>query len=313
MLIHLKADSPLRPPDWRWKKVVVYRDARRNVPRSHSDSVLARVFKFQIDLEGCASNEFAHLDLLEEYPDLVEAHGIYSDDGSSSSKWELEARLLAREPYEEINKKMCISAKSIDAYEKVFFNISDRIFNKSWVINCVIGRSIHVGLTERDYDLLWKMYALLGGPYMLDLAINRLGLKDQHAENEDQAASMINDALEVQAKTVASKAFLIAPINGFTAANMIQIEQTYRQIAKNSAGISDTQTVLQSVSNIMTSLPWSVGSGTMKHPVLEALKEADSRAAELRGDEMLAIANGEPLLGLKDLRLPEPEEKTSNE
>lgn len=313
MLIHLKSDSPLRPPDWRWKKVVVYKDARRAFPRSHSDSVLSKVFQFHTALEGCADDEFAHLDLLEEYPNLTEAHLVYSDDGSSSSKWELEARLLAKESYEEISNKMCISKETVDTYEKVFFNIADRLTNRSWIINCVIGRSIHVGLSERDYDLLWKMYALFGGPFMLDVAINRLGLREQRAESLEQAESMINDSLEVQAKIVASKSFVIAPINGFTASTMIQIEQTYRQIAKNAAGISDTQTVMQSVSNIMTSLPWSVGSGTMKHPVLEVLKEADNRAAELRGDEMLAIANGEPLLGLKDLRLPEPEEKTSNE
>jgi hypothetical protein len=312
MLLQLREDSPLRPPDWRWRKVTAYKEAGRRIPRSKTDSLMSKLLRFSTLLDGCA-DEFESVDLSEEYPELCDAHALYTHDGASSSKWELEARLLARESYDSIYEKMHIRPETTDIYEKVFFHVSDRLTSKSWIINCVIGRSIHAGLTERDYDLLWKMYGLFSGPYMLDLVISKLGLKDQHSSTLAQSVAMLRDSVDVQATIVGSKSLAIAPINGFTAVPLIQVEQTYRQLAKDSAGVASTQTFLQSVDDIMSSLPWCVGSGTIKHPVLDVMNVADSMAAELRIDEMIGVANGDNLLGLKDLRLPEPEGKNGNE
>jgi hypothetical protein len=312
MLLQLREDSPLRPPDWRWQKVVAYREAGRRIPRSKTDPLLSKVYRFSTLLDNC-EDDFDSVELSEQYPELCDAHTIYKHDGASSSKWELEARLLARESYESINQKMHITPETVDTYEQVFFNVNDRLTSKSWIINCVIGRSIHAGLTERDYDLLWKMYGLFSGPIMLDVVIGKMGLKDQHAASFDQSVAMLRDSLDVQSVIAASKSFAIAPVNGFTAVPLIQVEQAYRQMAKDSAGAASTQTFLQSVDQIMSSLPWCVGSGTIKHPVLDSMNVADSLAAELRIDEMIGVANGDNLLGLKDLRLPEPEGKNGNE
>ena len=312
MLLQLREDSPLRPPDWRWQKVMVYKEAGRRIPRSKMDSLLSVISKFAILLDSC-DDDFDLLDLSESYPDLCDAHMMYKHDGALSSKWELEARLLARESYADICEKMHIPPSTIDLYEKVFFNVSDRINNKSWIINCIVGRAIHAGLTERDYDLLWKMYGLFSGPMMLDVVLGKMGLKAQHAASFDQAVTMLRDSLDVQAIVTASKSFAIVPINGFTALPAIQAEQAYRQMAKDSVGAASTQTFLQSVDQIMSSLPWCVGSGTIKHPVLETMGTADSLAAELRIDELIGVANGDDLLDLKDLRLPEPEVKNGNE
>jgi hypothetical protein len=63
----------------------------------------------------------------------------------------------------------------------------------------------------------------------------------------------------------------------------------------------------------MSSLPWSSGTGTIKHPVLEVLGHTDLQAAELRADEMVGAVSGETFPDLKDLRLPEPEDKNANQ
>ena len=231
----------------------------------------------------------------------------------TSTRWEIEARILAREDYDSISAKTSVPVETINAFEKGFFNVKDRLSNKSWVINSVIGRSVHVGMTERDYDLLWKLYGLLGGPNMLDLIMTKVGLKEQHADNFEQAVSLLRDSLDVQAVVKSSVALAVIAVNNYTAIPIVQAEQAYRQLARDSAGAASTQTFLQSVDKIMTSLPWSTGDGTIKHPVLEVLGHTDNLAAELRADEMVCAVSGESFPELQDMRLPEPEEKNANQ
>lgn len=312
MLTQLRENSPLRPPDWRWQKVMAYREAGRRLPRIASDRLLSKLFQFSERIDAC-SNDFQLLEVYEKFPYIADAYDIYKKEGAAGTRWEIEARLLAKESYESIGKKTAAPAETIEAFEKLFFNVEDRLTNKSWLINCVIGRSVHVGLSERDYDLLWKLYGLLGGPVMLDLIISKLGLKEQHSETFEQSVALIRDSLDVQAVVKSSVALAVIGVNNYTAVPIVQLEQTYRQLAKDSAGVASTQTFLQSVDKIMSSLPWSSGTGTIKHPVLEVLSHTDLQAAELRADEMVGAVSGETFTDLKDLRLPEPEDNNANQ
>ena len=315
MLFNLREDSPLRPPDWRWKIVISYRESGDTLPRSRNDCFFMDLFKFSERLDEATRR--AHFDAIaDDYPEISYAYDIYKNEASESSRWELEARLLTSEPYKSISKNSGISVDVIETFEKAFFSVKDRLAQKSWILNCAIGRSIYLGLTERDYDLLWKTYAYYGGSLMLDVVMSKLGLDMQVADSVAQAKTLIKEGLDTQSITKASTALAVFPVNGFTAQAIIQVEQAYRQMAKDGAGIATTQAFFQSVDNIMSSLPWSVGTGTIKHPVLSVMGDVDTRAAELRVNEMISVANGDNLilsLETQDLRLPEPEAKNGNE
>lgn len=312
MLTQLRENSPLRPPDWRWQKVSAYRQVGRRIPRSAGDKLLSKLFRFSEAIDGC-TDDFQLLEVYDQFPIISDAYDIYKKEAATSTRWEIEARILAREDYDSISAKTSVPVETINAFEKGFFNVKDRLSNKSWVINSVIGRSVHVGMTERDYDLLWKLYGLLGGPNMLDLIMTKVGLKEQHADNFEQAVSLLRDSLDVQAVVKSSVALAVIAVNNYTAIPIVQAEQAYRQLARDSAGAASTQTFLQSVDKIMTSLPWSTGDGTIKHPVLEVLGHTDNLAAELRADEMVCAVSGESFPELQDMRLPEPEEKNANQ
>jgi len=312
MFTQLRENSPLRPPDWRWQKVSAYRQVGRRIPRSAGDKLLSKLFRFSEAIDGC-TDDFQLLEVYDQFPIISDAYDIYKKEAATSTRWEIEARILAREDYDSISAKTSVPVETINAFEKGFFNVKDRLSNKSWVINSVIGRSVHVGMTERDYDLLWKLYGLLGGPNMLDLIMTKVGLKEQHADNFEQAVSLLRDSLDVQAVVKSSVALAVIAVNNYTAIPIVQAEQAYRQLARDSAGAASTQTFLQSVDKIMTSLPWSTGDGTIKHPVLEVLGHTDNLAAELRADEMVCAVSGESFPELQDMRLPEPEEKNANQ
>jgi hypothetical protein len=306
-VVHLRPNSPLRPPDWRWLKVKAYRRANRELSRFKNDRYVFEAHRFNERLEE-STEAWQAEELCDENESLFFAYSFYSTEGRESNRWELEARLLSKEDYASIATKLGCTVETVDLYEKLFFNVSDRLDSVGWVINSVIGRSIHTGLNERDYDLLWKMYGYLGGPYMLDLVIKRLGINKQRPSSEQEASLFMADALPIQATMNASKAMVVNPVNNFTAVPVMQVEQTYRQIQKDVASGNSVDIVMNGLNKVFQSLFWSTGSGTIKHQTLPSMKEVDVQAVELRASEMIQVAAGQIVnTELDGVRLPEPE------
>lgn len=307
-LVHLRQNSPLRPVDWRWLKVKAYSQLPTGLSRFKIDRYLFEASKFKERLDLVVT-ELDSVELCEANECMFDAYSFYDNNSSTSHRWELEARLLARESYASISDKMSLSIETIDLYEKIFFNVSDRLDSVSWIVNSVVGRSIHVGLTERDFDLLWKMYGYFGGPIMLDMMIRRIGIKRQHAESEEEADRLISAALPVQANMNSAKAMVINPINNFTAISAMTVEQTYRQIEKDSASGGSIEVITSGLGKVFESLSWSTGSGTIKHQTLAAMRDVDSQPVELRANEMLLAAAGQKVQNdFEGFVLPEPEE-----
>ena len=40
-------------------------------------------------------------------------------------------------------------------------------------MHCVLGPAVHLGFQSSEYDLIWKLFALLGGPLAVDLMIDQ--------------------------------------------------------------------------------------------------------------------------------------------
>jgi hypothetical protein len=319
MLVNLTRDNPQRPPDWRWLKASKYTDANRVIPRSHRDRHIWEAVEFAQRLRSLPTNQeeaaFEMVGLSVDFPEISQAYDIYDNTGPNGFRWELEARILANESFEEISKKSSTSVAVLETYENLFFNVLDRLEAWTWVLNCVIGRSVHAGMTERDYDLLWKLYGYVGGPFFVDILTNKTGMHEKvKPKSIQEALNMMRDSTETNATVVAAKGFTLTPVNSFTIAGLIAIEQNYRQITKESAGISAAQNWLQLAGSVMSRLPHCSGNDKINQPVLNALREKyDNTPAELRAHEAILVANGETLQGIENERLPEPEAKDGNE
>jgi hypothetical protein len=319
MLVNLARDNPQRPPDWRWLKASKYVEASRIMPRSHRDRLIWEAVEFQQRLRTLPPDEeeaeFEIVGLHSDFPLVAAAYDTYNNSGSTGFRWEIEARILAQEPFESIALKCATPPEVIGVYEQLFFNVLDRLQARTWILNYAIGRSIHVGMTERDYDLLWKLYGYMAGPFFIDILTNKTGIyEDVKPKSIPEALSVMRDAVETSSGVVTSKSFTLTPINSFTIPGLIAIEQGYRQITKESAGVAAAQMWLQQAGAIMSSLPHCSGNDKINQPVLNALRDKyDITPAELRAHEAILVANGETLVGIENERLPEPEAKDGNE
>src|SRR5271166_81703 len=99
-LLALSPGSPLRPPDHRWRIAIRLCDGKRT-PRNWSDDWVRRARRFV----QCLRSEKQGRRRRDRYLDaLQEAHRLYSGT-ELMKRWEVEARLLAGEPLEQVAVK----------------------------------------------------------------------------------------------------------------------------------------------------------------------------------------------------------------
>lgn len=313
-MINLRQESPFRPPDWRWQKARLLREQNRRASRRRDDPWVATARAFQAAAARCP-DDWALAALAEQYPALVDARQLAEQDGVQSFRWELEARLLANDGPARIAERMVIPAATVVAYEALFFNVQDRLRHRSWVVHAVLGRSMHAGLNERQYDLLWKMFGYFGGPHLIDFMVDTFGDAGKAAGPDKVRAWLENDQRESLARKAAVAARTI-PVNSYTQPAILEIAQKYYEIEKAAGSAAGQSVVLGLLNDVMTSLSWSVGGGTADRPVPALAARVDGFAAELRVSEMYALSAGreDPDLvpGVSTLTFPEASQNAAS-
>jgi hypothetical protein len=116
------------------------------------------------------------LELIERLPHLGHAQRLYFL-GESEERAVLEARILARESDETIAAKTSLSPLTVDCYEKLFFNVRDRLDCTDWVCKAAVRRP-SARRTERgpldrsDIRAAYRMFGYCGGGLVLDVLLS---------------------------------------------------------------------------------------------------------------------------------------------
>ncbi len=162
------------------------------------------------------------------YPHLFEAEQIFIRE-KQLVRYEIEARLLASETSERISHRFGVDAAIVTWYEKLFFNVLDRLDDRGYIAQRVMGESLHAGLTERDHDLLWKLYGYIGGEAVLDAVIYK-GFSQSRPETPDEVEAFFADQLQSNSALKAMLAMRTMPINSYTQQAILEIQQRFIEI-----------------------------------------------------------------------------------
>lgn len=167
-LFSLRPESALRPPDWRWDLARQLNDRRasKDDKAAHRDPSVTAAVKLQdiIDkgmtdaqrLAAYTSVDPDQADALvfhqrsavaelavpaEESKDYPMAGPLTAD---ALARAQLEGLVLARKTPEFIAKRVGISSRAVEWYERWWFDVRDRLDRPGWVAAHVIG-SLHQG------------------------------------------------------------------------------------------------------------------------------------------------------------------------
>jgi hypothetical protein len=159
--------SAMRRVDWRWELAQQSRQAQLPTLKELDDTWVQRVRVFQ---ERCEVSGIRPSD--PEAAALDSAiHGAYLiwSNPDPLVCAEVEALILAEEPDDVIARRVGCDVDAITAYERVFYNVRERLSIKFYIVNCAIGSCVFLGLTRDDVGPIWKLYGYFFGPVLLDL------------------------------------------------------------------------------------------------------------------------------------------------
>lgn len=149
-------------PNWRWDSAGTvhqnyghYSDYVRRP--GDDDFFIKRVLPFYFTNANESKNSKARIQLEKKFPDLFWALSLYLEE--SWDKWTLEALVCGDYPVEKIAELLFTEVSCIEAYEKMFYDIRDRIDNKVYMFSNVFRNSFMANGAMYYPDMLWKVLA----------------------------------------------------------------------------------------------------------------------------------------------------------
>lgn len=278
--------DPFKAPDWRWQRARWLRERGRYVRKSVDDKQTAVAKRFQAEMEK-SRDDLDEARLAEKYPGVYHATRIFRRD-DMDTRWSLEARVLGRQDPEGIARKCRTTPEVVRWYESLFFDVRDELEHTDYIVNVVMGRAAHMGVAERHYDLIWKLYAFAHGHVILESQVTKF-TNPTLITREDQVDAVYTQGHRSNTARKVHLSSLTLPV-AYNQQIFMEAHAKLLDIEKNSAaGPGADSLVTQNVHAMLTSLKFAVATDPVDAP---GLGHYDGESAEPRAHELLAMALG---------------------
>lgn len=165
--------DPLRSPSWRSERVEeILKDRGRLPSRMLDDEEIWRLYRFLSALQGTRTERERREVYLSD-PEIWMARRLRFDY-IAGGRALIEARILAGQSDEEIAKKSGTLAGAVRLFERLYFNVRDRLDARDWILRCILGPEIDVHLDEAGHvtaaqlDAVYRLLGYFGGPAAVD-------------------------------------------------------------------------------------------------------------------------------------------------
>jgi hypothetical protein len=290
--------NPCRPPDWRWLRSVGIADENQQRPSRRRDGdenmlLIRRAASFRREFLQAAQSPdpLAQFSLVEKYPELSWAHQLYTNGNQIQSRYAVEARILGKQNDREIAFSIGSTEGVVKVYENLFFSVRERLENSDYIFQVVIGKELHGSLSTLDYGLLWKLFAYLGGPHVLEAIMRRVA-NPSWVSRSQEVLSFFHDTAVGTMKQRASIAAATIPVNSHTNLPILEAFVRYVEVERTTDGVGQAENqMLGNLAEMLSSLPISIG--THQNAIASRGSTVfDTSAVELRGDELMALSSG---------------------
>jgi hypothetical protein len=295
--------DPYRSPRWRYDRAAYLaktRGANRTYDYSRDDEWVAATFKFLKQWKSLtrnnqqATNEMRVSRLYPKWPGLYLAHQLFQANTGDPTRYEVEARILARQTNEEIAQRVSVHPDAIEWYEAVFFNVRDRLDNEGYIGRQVIGPAVAHGLRNISLDFSAKYWGYYGGPYILDLILSDYDPATPKPKIGQDLNSFLDNYWNKAVRVRSANTVGAFDINQF---NVLQLFELHANLVNQARAAAESaggaQTPYEEVmSGIMNSVQWSVGRKRQEALENSPLKAYTGKSVELRVDQMLEVAAG---------------------
>jgi hypothetical protein len=157
--------DPFLPTNWRYQDACRLTRGERGKWSSVDLAIVECAAYLRAVTEGHDEQAVRH-----RWPWLAAAHEIAEQD--NPRRWELESRVLANQPVNEISARCGLLPEVIGTYEALFFDVRARLGAGIWITSTVIGDGLQRGFADHEVGPLWRALAYFGGPLILDALLD---------------------------------------------------------------------------------------------------------------------------------------------
>jgi len=268
--------DPRRPPCWRRDRAMELRlKLPRKRPDRRDDRHVRTYWQFLIDYEEVVplAREEAKLFRRSRYeapavgtlfarrPGHWYAHALYhSADAETRSL--VEARILARESDEQIAARLGTLPEAIAVYEKLFYDVRDRLACRDWVETVLLkppaGRNYNSGATPADEQRqrFLKSVGFNGGSLALDVMLSGFP-PGPRPSTAAELPSWWQRATTTRLSATALAGLAKLDVDTGNIPQLLKMSiATMSTAAADAKGDSELE---QAVKNLMESIPWELG------------------------------------------------------
>jgi hypothetical protein len=280
---HLKYD-PIRPPDWRFQRVLdVVRHRSKQFNRLQDDDLTRAGYDFVAALDK-VKTERQYDDLFLKNMGLMFAYNMYMDADAVDIRFVVAARILARQSDKKIAAKLGTLPETIFWYHAMFFNVRSRLGKRDWIINTVLRPPLDGGASR--YDPVIKHVAYLAGPVALENALYGFAVGDRPTE-QGQLCGYYDRVQQAGLRRRATLEAFGMEVNRYNAMELMNIHCRMMESTPTEATTAQTALV-KAAEGLLSSIPWKVGRRPLDPN--NPLDEFESTAGELRADQMMELA-----------------------
>lgn len=315
--------DPRRSTRWRYERVREILDTRpvrgtRYLPGwIKDDKIIVEAYKFLYDWDQLGHTETNQRRLQAKReamysvnPELYLAHDVAFAADGERLRYEVEARILAGQSDTDIAHEVCGLAGMVDWYEKLFFNVRDRLRNRGYIVSRVICPSI----TEPNWenltlDLTGKFFGYFAGPTVLDVILHGYDNSAFTPSSGEDTGGFFEVHWGTQFRRRSAEAVNSFEYNKYNVVELFEIHTRLLDLAqKTKKDVGELNVMEQAVDIMLHSFNYSTGSRLENALVDSPLKPYIGQAGELRASEMMQIVAGDvpdTVSNLASLKLPE--------
>jgi hypothetical protein len=161
--------DPTRSPEWRWDRAFRHIFDELTFSSIRDDEATGRAVKFRQALTSCRTPE-QRSELHRSDPAMFAAHELYKS--TSRKRYEVEARLLAKQTPAEVAQFVGLSEDVIQVYEAVFFNVAGFLTASGWITGKAIGIGPYTAMNVPEFGRFLKTVAFQAGLTTLDALLS---------------------------------------------------------------------------------------------------------------------------------------------
>jgi len=315
--------NPFRRPTWRLERVLHLVDQQPPARCTKDDDRYVRQARTFWCRHRAAQSESAKNKLFRENPGLFYAYEIHERSAEEpETAYLLQARILARQDDATIASYLATLPQTVDWYEKVFFNVRDRLDQRDWITKHVLvpaflQQALPAKLQQVDslarpfLDGTLKLFAYFGGPVVLDVMISGFEQRPLVDSNENLAA-WLDEQWSLAIRRRSYQSALSCPINKFNVMDLFSVHAQIISLAQREDSPSQQRTLLERhIQSLLDDLPFATGTAGVKMVEATPLASYEEEAAELRDQELFAVQHGQSLRRERLTSLPPPRRRST--